>query len=276
MFAQLSLGALVWPLSSANPRCSLGHGEFELARANEPYTDAAHAPARAHLTRGEDAGREEPSPGAVLRALSTRLPSPTSAPRGGSITCTSRRGGSGRAYNVVTDRAWSDVRSPLGSGRRGRALPPQTSLGRHGTNSSGRRGRCPPPPRFPRLRTQVSRRPRPRLHGNTACVKDARPGTGSSRSLSAAGGTPTPTRQRRLAASGTRVSREVRGETHLPGAAPRRGRCLCGLLASSLRTQLPTAFGQERWELFHLLYDIDVGFEPVWSGFTSYTSRGRH
>ena len=151
------------------------------------------------------------------------------------------------------------MRSPLGSGRRGRALPPQASLGRHGPNSSGRRGPCPPPPRFPRLRTQVSRRPRPRLHGNTACLRDARPGTRSSRSLSAAGGTPTPTRQRRLAASGTRVSREGRGETHLPGAAPRRGRCLNGLLASSLRTQLPTAIGQERWELFHLLYDIHVG-----------------
>ena len=148
--------------------------EFEFARTNEPSTDAALVPARVHLTRGEDAGREATTPGAVLRALSTRLPSPTSALRGGSITCTSRGGGSGRAHRVVTDLARRDVRSPLGSGRRGRAFPPQTSLGRYGPNPSGRRGKCPPPPRFPRLRTQVSRRPRPpspRQH----CVREGRP-----------------------------------------------------------------------------------------------------
>lgn len=38
--------------------------------------DAAHAPARVHLTRGEDAGREAPSPGAVLRALPLASPLP--------------------------------------------------------------------------------------------------------------------------------------------------------------------------------------------------------
>lgn len=232
--------------------------EFEFARANEPCTDAAHAPARAHLTRGEDAGREAPTPGAVLRAVSTRLPSPISAPRGGSITCTSRGGGSGRAHNVVTDRARSDVRSPLGSDRRGRALPPQTSLRRDGPNSSGRRGQCPPPPRFPRLRTQVSRRPRPPSPWQH-CLREGRPAPDREFAQPQCGrGHAHPHRQHRLAASGTRANREVRGETHLPGAAPRRGRCLCGLLAASLRTQLPTAIGQERWDLFQLLYDIDV------------------
>ena len=236
MFAQLALGALVWPLSSANPRCSLGHGEFELARANEPHTERHPPPPgrtwRAGRTQGEKSRARAPS----CAPFPTRLPSPTSAPRGGSITCTSRRGGSGRAYNAVTDRARSDVRSPLGSGRRGRALPPQASLGRHGPNSSGRRGPCPPPPRFPRLRTQVSRRPRPRLHGNTACVRDARPGTRSSRSLSAAGARPPPP----ASAASQRPERElaVRGvERRTCLGRPRGGvgaSMACSLLLSEL------------------------------------------
>ena len=154
--------------------------EFEFARANEPCTDAAHAPARVHLTRGEDAGREAPTRGEKRRA---RAPScaPFHSPP------LSHFSPAGRQHHLHFQRRRKRTRPQsshrpgseglaLASGLRPQRPSPPASDKPRETRAQPLRPTppCAPPSRFPRLRTHISRRPRPpspRQH----CVREGRP-----------------------------------------------------------------------------------------------------
>lgn len=69
-------------------------------------------------------------------------------------------------------RRWA----PVGEAEHSR-LTLQRNPGRRGAASSSPRS-LRQPPRFPApYKTQISRRPRPHLHGDAACVRDAQPET---------------------------------------------------------------------------------------------------
>lgn len=270
----MALGALMWPLSSANPPCLLGH------TAGNSNSRAPMSPARTRCTRtrpsSPDArggrGREAPTrarsaePGRRPARPSTRLPSPTPSP-------------AGRQHHLHFQRRRKRTRpqsshrlgsrdDSSGSGRKGRAPPPASDKPRETRpNPSGRRSRARHPLASRASDANLAPAPPPSPRQHSRACGTPRPGPGHVAQPQCAGGTSPPPPAN---AASLRPKRELAArcvETHLRAAPtePPGASVACSLLSELSFLPLLDRSGGSCF----ICFTISMLFEPVLSGFPS-------